>query len=141
MELEQDLRVTSDEMLRMLERLRELEGRKRRVQPGTDRFKELAEEVEALAAELFEHSRDQDRLAAESRDVRKHAPGVPRAIDDIPPTRELHMILAEWRDAERKLGLSDPGSDEATRIQSDVNRLRQEYRRAAEIAWREDRSG
>ena len=138
MDLEQDLRYTSDEMLRMLERLRALEMRKRKMTPGTDEFKKLAEEVERLANSVFDHSRDQDRIAADAVELRRHNVIESPPIDEIPPVRELHLILAEWRDAERRAAEAVPGSAQASDAEGDVQRLRLEYRRAAQTAWDEE---
>ena len=45
-------------------------------------------------------------------------------------TREPHLILAEWRDAERALEREASGSDTWETARADVERLRLEYRRA-----------
>jgi hypothetical protein len=45
-------------------------------------------------------------------------------------TREPHVILAEWRDAERSMEREPSGSAAWESARSDVERLRQEYRRA-----------
>lgn len=134
-EIEQDLRFTSDEMLRALERLRELEERKRKLTPGTKSFLKLAEEVEQLAATVFERTREQTLEADRSVALRERAGMQPRPIDEIPPTRELHIILAEWRDAERRLAEAVPHTTQASEAEADVERLRLEYRRAAQSAW------
>lgn len=139
MDLEQDLRYTSDEMLRMLERLRALEMRKRKLTPGTDEFKKLAEEVETLASSVFEHSQDQDRIAGDAMELRRRNIVSSPPIEQIAPVRELHLILAEWRDAERRMAEAKPGSIEAADADADVQRLRMEYRRAAQTAWNEER--
>lgn len=139
MDLEQDLRYTSDEMLRMLERLRALEMRKRKLTPGSEPFKKLAEEVETLASTVFQHSQDQEKIAEDASELRRQAVVEPRPIDEIPPARELHIILAEWRDAERRLAQAAPESEEAADANADILRLRQEYRRAAQTAWDEGR--
>ena len=135
MEIEQDLRFTSDEMLRALERLRELEERKRKLTPGTKSFLKLAEEVEQLAATVFDRTREQTLGADRSVALREQAGVEPRPIDEVPPIRELHLILAEWRDAERRLTEAVPDTIQASDAEADVERLRQEYRRAAQAAW------
>lgn len=135
MEFEQDLRYTSDEMLRALERLRELESRKRKVKPGTERFRKLAEEVEALAGSIFAQTSEQQRLAAESVELTEARVIDAPPIDEMGPVRELHIILNEWRDAERRLAAAQPGSEDAADAEADAERLRQEYRRAAQQAW------
>ena len=135
MEIEKDLRFTSDEMLRALERLRELEARKRKVKPGTEPFVKLAEQVEQLAATVFEHTRDQTAHAEKALELSDAGAMDARPIDSVPPTRELHIILAEWRDAERRLSEAVAGTSQGSDAEADVERLRQEYRRTAQSAW------
>ena len=135
LEIEKDLRFTSDEMLRALERLRELEARKRKLKPGTEPFVKLAEEVEQLAATVFERTREQTALGEKSLELTDAAATDFRPIDAVPPTRELHIILAEWRDAERRLAEAISGTSQASDAEADVERLRQEYRRTAQSAW------
>jgi hypothetical protein len=138
MEFEQDLRYTSDEMLRALERLRELEARKRKVKPGTERFRKLAQEVEDLAGTVFSHTSEQKDLATKSVELVESQVIEPRPIDEMPPVRELHIILNDWRDAERRLSAAAPGTEDAADVQAEIERLRLEYRRAAEQAWEDE---
>jgi hypothetical protein len=138
MEFEQDLRYTSDEMLRALERLRELETRKRKLKPGTERFRKLAQEVQDLAGTVFAETSEQQRLANQSIELTRANVIDPPPIDDMRPVRELHIILNEWRDAERRLASAEAGSEEASDAAAQVQRLRQEYRRAAQHAWDEE---
>ncbi|CAN5293454.1 hypothetical protein BH24CHL7_BH24CHL7_12250 [soil metagenome] len=136
-EFEQDLRYTSDEMLRALERLRELEARKRHLQPGTPHFLKLAEEVHILAREVFAETTEQQRLAEQSVELREATVIDPPPIDDMPPVRELQIILGEWREAERRLEAAAPGTDEVADARADTEKLRQEYRQAAQRQWSE----
>jgi hypothetical protein len=62
--------------------------------------------------------------------------GSPQA-PDVPieaMKREVRDILADWRDAERRAGLAQPGSPDALAAAADVKRLRAEYREAFEEA-------
>ena len=43
--------------------------------------------------------------------------------------RELQAILAEWREAERRLANTQPGSAEHARESAEVARLRERYHR------------
>jgi len=138
MEIEQDLRFTSDEMLRALERLRVLESRKRKLEPGTEDFRMLAEEVQSLAASVFDKTRDQLQLADESVELRDRELIAAPPIDEIPVYREVHLILADWRDAERRVAEASPGSAAASDAEADVQRFRQEYRGAAQAAWSQE---
>jgi hypothetical protein len=45
--------------------------------------------------------------------------------------RDVQLVLAEWRDAERRLDAADPGSDEADDARRDVGRLAIEYQNLA----------
>jgi len=58
------------------------------------------------------------------------APDVP--IEDM--KREMRVILADWRDAERRASLVQAGSPEALAAAADIKRLRAEYREAFEEA-------
>jgi hypothetical protein len=63
MDLEQNLRTVSDDMLRTLEQLQILEIQKRAEQPGTPTFVKLAKEIEKLAAIVFQQTAAQQTLA------------------------------------------------------------------------------
>ena len=54
---------------------------------------------------------------------------VDQPIRDTPPRRDAVIILAEWRAAERRLAAAEPGSEDEGAARSDVDRLREEYRR------------
>lgn len=139
MELEQELRSTSDELLRRLERLRELELEKRRVKPGTEQFRTIARDIEMLAAGVLTKTVEQEQLAELSIDVRQHTGYVPPPIAEISVAREPSAILAEWREAERRLADAPPGSIEHDEARAEVARLRDEYRRAYQAASQERR--
>lgn len=139
MELEQDLRLTSDELLRRLERLRELELEKRRVKPGTEQFRTLARDIEMLATGVLTKTVEQEQLAELSIDVRQNTGYVPPPIAEISVAREPSAILAEWREAERRLADAPPGSIEHDDARAEVARLRDEYRRAYQAASQERR--
>jgi hypothetical protein len=129
MEVEQDLRTASDRVMHTLERLQELETEKRGIEPGTARFRKIAREVERLSASVFAHSHAQERLAEKSVALREQAGIVLQPIDDIEPSREIQTILAEWRDAERRMSEAKPKSAEHAQAKADTDRLRAEYRR------------
>jgi hypothetical protein len=134
MELEQELRSTSDELLRRLERLRELELVKREMTPGTDQFQAIARDIETLAASVLTKTVEQEQLAEETLEVR-HATGYSAPpIEDVPPVREPSAILAEWREAERRLADAPAGTIEHDEARGAVDRLRDEYRRAYRAA-------
>jgi hypothetical protein len=129
MEVEQDLRTASDRVMRALERLQELETEKRGIEPGTARFRKIAREVARLSASVFAHSHAQDQLAEKTVALREQAGIVLQPIADIQPSREIQVILAEWRDAERRMSEAKPNSADHARAEADADRLRAEYRR------------
>jgi hypothetical protein len=128
MNLEQDLRITSDEMLRTLEQLQRLEHEKRAELPGTARFVRLATEIEKLAAMVFAQTNTQQSLAEQSRAVGARGATM-NPIDDVPPARDVSVVLTEWREAERRLSAAPVESAEHAKAAADARRLREEYHR------------
>ncbi len=130
------LRAASDALLRDLTELQILEQEKRHTEPDNPRLVHLAEEIEALAARVMDSSMRQ-RERAEAI-VGSGGPDAPdQSIVETP--REIHVILAEWRDTERQLADSAPGSHDASIAERRIESLRLEYHRAHEAARR--RSG
>lgn len=138
MDIRPQLRATSDALLVALDELRELEGQKRKLGPGTPEFAELARQIEALAEELLRNSETEERLAQRSvelvEDGRRDLAAQP--IEGMAAPRDVHLILGEWRDAERRLAAETPGSQAWESATVDAERLRAEYRRAHEDALR-----
>lgn len=138
MDIRPQLRATSDALLVALDELRELEGQKRKLGPGTPKFAELAKQIETLAEEILRNSETEERLAQRSvelvEDGRSDVAAQP--IEAIAAPRDVHLILGEWRDAERRLAGATPGSRGWERATVDAERLRAEYRRAHEDALR-----
>ncbi len=128
----EDLRATSDAVLRDLEVLGAIETQKRTLDPGDPQLVELSERVEALAARLLASSSRQRKLTEVSNaKVDAGASSAPTAaIDDTP--RPIPDILAEWRAAERRLAAAEPGSAEALEAEAMTEHLRLQYRRAHE---------
>jgi hypothetical protein len=122
---ESELRATSDSLLEMLDRLRDLESRKRREVVGTQPFARLAWEVLETARMVQRWSELQLRQANEAL-ADDDATSV-RPLGDI-PARRLDVALAEWRQAEIAQSLALPGSPEADQAAAEVARLRAEYR-------------
>lgn len=124
------LRATSDALLRDLEVLGQLEDTKRLVAPGDPRLVELAAQIEEIAQRVLSGSRRQHQLTeVANAKVQDGAIDAPRA--SIAATRRhAGEILAEWRSAERRLALADPGSAEWTESDALVDHLREEYRSA-----------
>jgi hypothetical protein len=133
MEFERQLRDASDATLRALDRLEAMEREKRALPPGSERFVKLAQEIEASARSILSSTRHQERLADESAERRKGGEAIERSIDQVAPPRDVPTILAEWRDAERRLGRATSTEDERLAA-GDVRRLRAEYRTALDAA-------
>jgi hypothetical protein len=136
--IEPNLHEVSDAVLANLDRLRALELEKRGLPLESPRLVELAIEIEELAAIVLGATDTQTDLAKEA--VREaHSGGLdPKAtIEEMSaPARELHIVLDEWRDAERRLAEVASDSPEALRLRGDIELLRAEYRRAHDAAAR-----
>jgi hypothetical protein len=130
------LRATSDALIQDLEHLASLERQKRQLMPDDPRLVALASEVEVIALRVLGRSVRQRELTEDARDeVKAGEPDAPqRSIATTP--REIHTILAEWRDAERRASEASPGSAEAKAAEAEIDRLRNEYRQAHEDATR-----
>jgi len=125
------IRSTSDDLLRDLETLEALELEKRRLSPDSPELVVLAARVEELAARVLASSHQQRALSEriESMHAAGHPDAPDSAIEDGPP--DIHAILSRWRDAERQLAASTPGTAEAEVAADLVARLRDEYREAS----------
>ena len=125
-----DLRRVSDPFLQELDRLHELETRKRELPPDQPEFVRLAREIEDLARSLLHVGGQQVDLAEEVHDeAKRNDVAIDQAIRDTPPRRDAVMILAEWRAAERRLQAAAADSDDEREARTDIERLRAEYRR------------
>jgi hypothetical protein len=85
-----------------LERLLELEERKRRTPVDDDAFPALAREVEEAARALVERAATQSALSEDAH-VRAVGTNGGATIEQIPADLTPAAILALWRDAEREL--------------------------------------
>lgn len=128
MDLEQNLRTVSDEMLRTLEQLQLLESEKRSESPGTPRFLKLAREVERLAAMMSAQTSVQQSLAEQSHAATRAGADI-APIDDVTALRDVSVILAAWRDAERTVAATAMDTAEHAKAADDARRLRDEYHR------------
>lgn len=123
------LRRASDEFVQRLDRLYELESRKRELPPDQPEFVRLAREIEDLSRALLFAGGQQVELAEEVYGDIKHGETiVDQPIRDTPPRREAVAVLAEWRAAERRLTAAALGTSEEREAKAEVDRLREEYR-------------
>jgi len=132
------LRASSDALLRDLTELQALEQEKRQTEPDNPRLVRLAEEIAALAVRVMGTSmRQRERAEAIVGAGGSEAPD--QSIAETP--REIHVILAEWRDTERQLSEAVPDSREADIAERRIDMLRREYRRAHDTAQRRSDEG
>ena len=130
------LRETSDALVRDLDVLATIEEEKRGLAPGDPRLVELAGRIEEIAERILAGSVRQHQLSqsANSQVEAGGASGPATTIEGTP--RSIAAILAEWRDAERRASIAEPGSAEAAEAGALIDALRDEYRRAYETARR-----
>jgi hypothetical protein len=128
-ELSDKLRLASDRLMVLLDELVELETAKRSMQPGSGDFVELAKRIERLAQAALLQTQRQGDLAEATREAVGTSAEMAATIEETPP-RPMEMILGEWRAAERRLQSVDAGSQEWAVVETEVRRLRDEYRRA-----------
>lgn len=125
-----DLRRASDEFIQRLDRLYELEKRKRELPPDQPEFVRLAREIEDMSRALLFAGGQEVELAEEVHaDVKHGETVVDQPIRDTPPKRDAVVVLAEWRAAERRLAAAAVATAEEREARADVDRLRGEYRR------------
>jgi hypothetical protein len=127
-----DLRATSDGIVRDLEVLGTIEEEKRTLEPGDPRIVELAQRVQEIAVRVLAASVRQRHLTEidQARVEAGEATALATSINDTP--RPIADILAEWRGAERRLQAAEAGSAEAAEAEALSDHLREEYRRAYE---------
>lgn len=124
-----DLRQASDTLMQRLDRLHELESRKRELPPERPEFVRLAREIEDLSRALLFSSGEQVELAeAIHADVKAGDAEGNLPIRDTPPKRDAVAVLAEWRAAERRLAAAPADSEEEQAARLEVERFRLEYR-------------
>lgn len=133
------LRETSDELLNDLQTLETLEGEKRAMTPGDPRVVDMAARIEEIAGRVLSTTTRQRVLTEEIQTQAETRPtgAMTVSIEDTP--RPIATILAEWRDAERRLAAAEPGTAEAREASLLCDELREEYRAAHEEARRSGR--
>jgi hypothetical protein len=132
----QALRETSDALLRDLDVLVRIEEEKRTLEPGDARLVELAGRIEEVAQRVLAGTVRQHSLTQlANAQVEAGAPEAPEAPIEQTP-RAIQAVLADWREAERRVIASEPGSAEEAEARALVTALREEYRRAHEAVPR-----
>ena len=137
-DITEEMRGASDALLRDLERLATLEERKRLVKPGDPDLVSLSKDIEEIAQRVLLSTVHQRSLTEEVDELVQTDPNaVPnRSIEGTPP-RELHKILRDWRDAERRVAEAAVGTAESVSALREAAWLRIEYRNAQEVARRQ----
>jgi hypothetical protein len=116
-------------LLRDLDALGELEDEKRRTRQDDPRLVEVAARIEEIAGRILAESRQQLSLSKAANASAETGTGDPAATIESTP-RNVSLILAEWRAAERAAQTAVPGSVEEHEARSRADRLRDEYRGA-----------
>jgi hypothetical protein len=128
-----EARAMTDQMLGLVERLAAGEAAKRTMVLGTREFADKASEVEGLARLAFRWSQLQLQVAERAQRGGVAPDAVP--LDEVEP-RPLDIVLSNWREAQLRLEIAHPGSDEARAAANDVERLREEYQATFEVKQR-----
>jgi hypothetical protein len=123
---EAELQRTSEEFLRSLDEVARLEERKTALDPDDPRRQALAREVEERTLALLARSQQQTDL------VEAAAPDV------LTPPRRPHLVLADWRAAERRV---HEALLAAKRASLESAAFLEEYRRSVELVNADDTHG
>jgi hypothetical protein len=123
----QQLQRTSDVLLAQLSELEDLEQQKRSLPDGSKAQLRLSRQVESLARKVLRVAGEQTEIVETIAEMSDAATG----SQSLP--RESHLILADWRAAERALDEQTPGTPGWESARTDVERLRAEYQRAFRI--------
>jgi len=126
-------RATTDQMFDFLEQIRAHEQAKRESPMGSPEFVQEARDVERLSRLVFRWAQLELQMAqeAEGRVARGESPADVR-LTNVQP-RPLDRILANWREAQLRLEIAMPGSEEAQTASEEIERLREEYQVAHEV--------
>ena len=121
-------------LLAQLSELEELERTKRGLPDGSKAQLRLSRQVETLARRVLRVAGEQTEIVETIAEMSDATTGGQTSVP-----RESHLILADWRAAERALEAETPGTPGWESARADVERLRAEYRRAFRI--RDDQPG
>jgi hypothetical protein len=122
-----EFRATTDQLIDILERLRAIEDQKRAARLGTREFVEHAQRAVDVGRLVYRWTEMQLAMAHEAArrlDAGELDPDI-RLIEVVP--RPMDRILAQWREAQLRLEIAKPGSDEALLAAEAMDRLREEY--------------
>lgn len=122
-----EFRASTDQFLAILDDIREHEKRKQTLSVGSSEFVDAATEVAQQTRLAFRWASMQLQMAHESaaRVERGEQPPNVHLIEVEP--RHIDRVLALWREAQLRLEIARPGSDEAAHAVDEIERLREEY--------------
>jgi hypothetical protein len=122
-DVEQHLRAASDAIMLLLGEVQQLESHKRGIEPGDARFAELAKAVRDSAQALADLAEQQEAWGQEAPLENFEVASINEAQSPAP----LPSILERWREIERRLEASAPGSPESAALFEEFTRVRDEY--------------
>jgi hypothetical protein len=136
-----EFRATTDQMLEIIDELRRVEETKQQVPVGSPEFVASAKRAEELSRLAFRWAQMQLQMAfdANNRITAGNLPAETRLI--TVEARPLDRVLANWREAQLRLEISQPGSPEAEAAVRDIERLREEYQIGHELQLGTDGTG
>ena len=131
-------RATTDQMFEFLEQIQAHERAKQELPMGSPEFVQESRNVERLSRMVFRWAQLELQMAqeAESRVARGERPADVR-LTNVQP-RPLDRILANWREAQLRLEIATPGSEEAQAASEEIEHLREEYQVAHETVATKD---
>jgi hypothetical protein len=136
-----EFRATTDQLLGIIDDLRTFGLRKQSVPVGSPEFVELAVKAADQAKLAFRWCQMQLEMAHESAARLESGQETPNVhLIKVTP-RPIDRILANWREAQFRLEIARPGSQEASSAADDIERLREEYQLAHEAVLAEGSAG
>lgn len=124
---DREFRATTDQMLAMIDRLREIEQAKQQVEFGSAEFIAMAVDAEHLSRVVFRWAGMQLQMAEASAGAVQRGEVSSEPLENV-ESRPLDRILANWREAQLRFEIARPGSPEAAAAADAVERLREEFR-------------
>ena len=132
-----EFRAFTDQMLEYIDRLRSAEETKREVEVGSPEFVKAAKDAEELSRLAFRWAQLQLEMALKVQGPGAEIAGDVRLINVEP--RPLDRVLANWREAQVRLEIANPGSPESEAAVRDIERLREEYQAGQKARMELDR--
>jgi hypothetical protein len=139
LEPEGALKPISEQLLSELDELAAIEREKRNLDPADDRTVALAVRARQLAQRVLGASVVEEQIALTANQSAERTPN-PESLPPAPDRpRPLHVILDEWREAERAMEAART-PEERQQLRLKTQSLRDEYQAAFEALDRQDAS-